>query len=431
MKGGIFYGWWIVIAGLFANFAWAEQFNSSYGVFVGHVGDEMSWGRTALAGVQTVTRVPEALATLFLGPFVDRHGARWLVAAGGVVVGASFISLSTIDQLWQLYLYKGLVMAIGAACLGGFVGVTVSNWFVAKRGRALGIVTMGTALATLTMPLLGAFMIESWGWRQAWAAMGVVVLVCTIPATVLFRRRPEDLGMRPDGAEPRAGLDRTAGERARLRREALLRVDAVWTRGQVLRTPTFWVMTYGWGMAGLAVSATNLHIVPYLQDFGYPLTIAAGAISLRAAMMLVTNPLWGLAVERWSIKRTALIPFLFSAAAMLLFLVSPTPPGLVTALVLYGIGNGGSQVLQETVWADYYGRVSLGLVRGLVNPLQNGFSALGPLVMGLLFDLSGSYQSSWLVLMCGFSLAALLMLFVSQPRVPGPAAQGPGRNAAS
>lgn len=415
-KRGLFYGWWIVISGLCANFAYAEQFNSSYGVFVQTISLDTGWSRTALAGVSTLTRFPEAIATSLLGPFVDRHGARWLVAGGGLIVSGSFIALSAIDELWQLYLYKGLVMAAGAAGLGSFIGVTVSNWFITKRGRAIGFISMGTGLASATMPLLGAFLIELWNWRQAWFAMGFLVFVMIIPASIFFRRRPEDLGLRPDGLKPGQADERPLGAREARRRVALLAADVVWTRGALLRNLTLWAMVFAWGIAGLAVTATNLHLVPYLSDLGYPLAVAAAGVSLRAVLAFLTSPLWGFMVERVPIKAAAAAQFLCKAASMLLFLVSPTPIGLITALVLYGIGTAGSQVLQETIWANYFGRISLGVVRSIVYPLQSFIAALGPLLMGLAFDFSGSYSSSWLSLFGMFVLAAAVFPFLRPPR---------------
>lgn len=422
-KRGIFYGWWIVVSGLLANFAYAEQFNSTYGVFVRPIGAEMGWGRTELAGVQTLSRFPEAAMAMLLGPVVDRHGARWIMGFGGLVMGVSFFILATIDELWQLFFFKGLVMAVGAMCLGGFIGVTVSNWFVAQRGRAMGFISMGSSLATATMPILTALMIEHWGWRQAWAAMGALVLALTVPAVILVRRRPEDMGMQPDAMGPEApgtAFSRPPSESERSRREKLLAADVVWTRRQVLHTPVLWIIVFSWALAGLGVTGTNLHLVPFVQDLGYPLTIAAGAVSVRAVAMLVGNPIWGFVVERMPISGAASVQLLCQSAAMLLFLLAPTPGGLIAALLLYGVGGAGSQVVHETIWANYYGRVSLGLVRSITYPLQTGVAGFGPLAIGVLYDLSGSYQNAWVALSCGFAVAAVLMLFSRPPRHPGP-----------
>lgn len=417
-KRGVFYGWWVLVASSLANFAYAEQLNTSYGVFLHQLGVDMGWSRTALAGVATLTRIPEALLTSVLGPIVDRHGTRWLIGLGGLIVGTSFLALSTIDQLWQLYVIKGMVMSLGAACLGGFLGVTVSNWFAAKRGRALGILWAGSFLSTGVMPLAAASMIELWGWRQTWFLMGILVLVLALPSVFIVRRRPEDLGLHPDGIAPNEVVAHPADERERQRREALLAADVRWTRRQLLRAPMLWIGVFAWGLSAMAIGGTNLHLVPFVQGLGYPLVIAAGALSLRATCAMVGSPMWGLLLERVPINLAASLPFVFTAVALILFWLSSDPVVLIIALILYGIGVSGNFVGQETVWAYYFGRTSLGLVRSVANPLQIGFTAAGPVVLGAAYDMTGSYQLAWLGLACAFVLCAILVQFSRPPRRP-------------
>lgn len=416
---GVFYGWWVVLASALAQFGYAEQFNSSFGVFLQVVSADMGWSRTAVAAVQSVGRFPEAMLAPFLGPVVDRYGPRWLVGLGGLVVGGSFMALATIDQIWQLYLYKALVMPIGAVCLGGFLTVTVSNWFVAKRGRALGLSSAGNSLGTMIMPLVAALLIGQFDWRVAWFLMGPIVIITAIPAVLLFRRRPEDVGLTPDGSGD-AGLTPHLDEARERRRQQLLAADVVWSRRQILRTPALWIMVFSWSFSGLGITGTNLHLIPYLQDLGYPLALAAAAVSLRAGVSLVTAPFWGLVLERIPILMGSTAEQLCKAVAMLALLFFPTPVGIVAGLVLFGLGNAGSMVVSETIWANYYGRISLGTVRSVVAPLQVGSSAAGPIVLGLIFDLSGSYQAAWLILALGFFIAGGLVQLARPPRQPAP-----------
>src|SRR5688572_28455303 len=168
---------------------------------------DTGWSRTALAGVRTVTRIPEALGAMFVGPLVDRYGARWMMVGGGIFMAATLALLATIEEIWQLYLYMGILTPLGAVCLGGFVPtVAVANWFVRMRGRAIGILSMGGSLGTVLLPLLASPAIGTWGWRGAWVALAIVVLLLTLPAGILVRRRPEDLGLHPDGAQSAADV---------------------------------------------------------------------------------------------------------------------------------------------------------------------------------------------------------------------------------
>lgn len=417
-KKGIFYGWWVVASCFLANFGYAEQFNTSYGVFVAALSSDMGWARTALAGVASGGRLTEAVFSFFLGPVVDRHGTRWLIGLGGLVVAAAFVASALIGQVWQLYALKSVVMAAGAVCLGGFIGVTVCNWFVVRRGRAVGILHMGSFLATGVMPLTAAAMIEAWGWRGAWLVMGLMVLVLTLPAVILVRRRPEDMGLHPDGIAPGEAAARPVSQREQRQREALLAADVVWTRAEVLRTPIFWICVFAWGLSVSAIAGTNLHLVPFFQELGYPLTIAAAALALRAASGLIGSPIWGLLLERAPLNVAASLPFACTGVALLLFVLVPTTTGFVIGLFVYGIGVSGNFVAQETIWANYFGRTSLGLVRSIANPPLIVFSATGPLALGLVYDLTGSYQLAWLGLAFGFGISAILVQFSKPPRHP-------------
>lgn len=237
-RGRPFYGWWIVAAAVLSQYAYSIQFNANYGVYVYTMGAEMGWSRTALSAVQSVGRVPEGIFGVLLGPTVDRHGARWIVGIGALVMGFSLIALASVEELWQLYLYRGILMSAGGVCVGGFASVTVANWFRVKRGRALAISSAGASLGNATLPLITAFLIAARGWRESWAIQGIAIMVLAIPAVVTFRRRPEDVGLRPDGlsAEAMSSLS----ERQQAREREMARADVVWTRGHALGPSAFW-----------------------------------------------------------------------------------------------------------------------------------------------------------------------------------------------
>jgi len=415
-----FYGWLIVAAGFAANVAYSEQFNSTYGVFIAHVGADTGWGRTALAGVKTVARVPESVIAAFIGPIVDRYGARWLMVVGGVVMAGSFMLLATVQELWQLFLILGVLMPAGAVCLGGFVTtVAVANWFVLRRGRAIGIVTMGGSFGTMVLPVAASLLIDAWNWRAAWFAMGVGVLALVIPAALFMRRRPEDMGLQPDG------LDQPSDEAAvtlsgdqRRRREALLAADVVWSRRDIVRSPLLWIMAFAWGFQTFAITGTNVHMVPFFHDLGAPLIVAAAAVSLRSAIALVAQPVWGHLVDRAPIKPIASLQFVLTAAGIAMWLLPPSVPTVLVGLALFGLGGSGGAVVSEMIWSGFYGRLSLGAVRGIAYPLQNILGAFGPLGIGLLYDLSGSYATAFVVMAVGAAAAAGLVQLARPPRAP-------------
>ncbi len=180
-------------------------------------------------------------------------------------------------------------------------------------------------------------------------------------------------------------------------------------------------MVFAWGFQIFSVTGTNLHMVPFFQDLGAPLIVAAAAVSVRSAMSLVAHPLWGIVVDRIPVKPAASLHFLMTALGIGMWLLPASGPTLVAGLVLFGLGGGGGAVVSEMIWSGFFGRVSLGTVRSVAFPLQTALGAVGPLAIGLLYDLSGSYTSSFVVMAAGSVLAAILVQLAQPP--PPPAAR--------
>jgi MFS family permease len=359
--------------------------------------------------------VPEIFLAPFLGSLVDKYGARWLVGAGGLIVALAFAAMAAVTEIWQLYLFRGFIVSAGAVCLGSFLGVSVANWFVAYRPRAVSIMQMGSSAANAALPVVTATVVAAAGWRSSWIVMGLLTMALVIPAVVIFRRRPEDVGLLPDGAEPGAeGASTTLSSR----RLATTDSDVTWTRGQVMTMPVFWIMSFAFGVSTMALTATNLHLVPFLIDLGYPLEIAAAAVSFRATIGFLGSPVLGFGIERISFRLAMILPFVFQTGSMLALLFFPTTEGILLSMTLYGAGYAGVNILTELAWAHYFGRLSLGTVRGLAFPVQTVLASAGPLAMGLISDTFHSYQLAWLALALGFGLSGLLLQFARPPRPP-------------
>jgi MFS family permease len=291
--------------------------------------------------------------------------------------------------------------------------VVVSNWFIRRRGRAIAITAMGTSLAAIIVPSLAARMIDAFGWRTAWAVLGVAVWVLVIPlAALIMRRRPEDHGLVPDGRyiAPRAG-DRLAAQRAS--------VDGVrWTRKQAMRTPALWMLILTFGLGSMGFGAMLLHLIPFLTDSGYSRVQAAGAFSMLGVSGLISKPIWGIVADRLPSRFAAATEFALLAAGVFAISIAPTLPLMYGAIFLMGVGVGGVITLQETVWADYFGRLTLGTVRAVGRPFTIVSSAGGPVLAGLAYDLRHSYDVAFLTFIGAYAIAACLILLTPTPRPP-------------
>ena len=421
-----FYGWNIVAVAFVSSLAHSAQISSILSVFITSMERDLGFTRTAVAGVQTMARIIESVLAPFIGPLVDRGWGKRLMVGGALVAGGGFIMLSQVHALWQLYLIKGLIVGIGLAGFGQLVVlVAVSNWFVAKRGRALGITAMGASIGSLTLIPLLTWFISASSWRWGWAFLGILIWsTVLLPAYFLMVRRPEDMGLLPDGRSP--GNERAdvplpveVGEQEsslRGREEPKVSEEESWTRMEVVKTRTFWLLTFTLGLSSMSQQAINLHLFPYIEDLGYAATLAALAISARSAMQLIGSPLWGFAAERWEPKYLVSAKFLGYALGIFVLMNATSASTIFAAVMIYGAASAGTNVLTSVMWANYYGRVSLGTVRGLGMPFQTGFSSIGPLVAAIIYDITNSYSIAFIAIIAGTVASAVLILFCAHPR---------------
>jgi cyanate permease len=286
------------------------------------------------------------------------------------------------------------------------------------RGRALALAGMGHGLAKVCMPVAAASLIVYAGWRGAWIVFGVVTLVLVVAPSLLFmRRRPEDMGLRPDGEADSAssGTGWRAGQSTTTPRSGSAG-DVVWSRRQALGTSAFWLIVITFGVSHVGVTGLNLHVFAFVSDQGHSMMVAALVMSMIAIMQFSTPMVWGLLAERMNVARLIMAKFLIQAGGILLALSDPSLVSLYTGFFLYGIGMGGTSILAEMIWANYFGRSSLGRIRGMGSLITSAFSAGGPPFFGLLFDATQSYSLSFSIFIGMLFASAALSLFLRPPK---------------
>ena len=414
-----FYGWTIVAVGFLAHIAAAFSISSTLSVFLKPLSSDLGISRGVFSLIRSGEILIGAAAAPLVGTLIDRHGGRWLMAAGGLVSGAGFLLLGQARDFSQFLLFRWLLVSPGDALMGGMVvNVSISRWFVRMRGRALALAGMGHGFAKVGMPLLAASLIMQAGWRSAWAVFGLITLVLVVGPSLLFmRRRPEDMGLLPDG---RSSDQQDSGVRAKevgtARAHQSAIADVAWSRREALRTSAFWLIVTTFGVAHIGVAGLNLHVFAFVSDQGHPVMVAAFVMSIIAIMQFSTPIVWGLLAERANIGRLIMAKFLIQAAGILLALSDPGILSLYAGFFLYGIGMGGTSILAEMIWANYFGRISLGKIRGLGSLFTHAFSASGPPFFGLLFDSTQSYSLSFSIFIGMLFASAFLSLFLRPPK---------------
>ena len=420
-KPRYFYGWNIVGASFLAHLSYAEHHSSVLGFFMRPFQDEFGWSRTQVALVQTIARFVEAGVTFFIGPMIDRYGPRALMPIGAVIVGLAMMATTQIETIWHFWLLRGVIVAVGFTLMGHMVtNVAVNKWFVRKRGRAIAFSGMGSNIGNVIMTPATVWILAMYGWRASFVVFAVVTwLVVLIPSAILMRRQPEDMGLLPDGDEPADSpvAEEQGSGTHDLKPEAVASLEPVWTRREVMATAAFWLLIVSISVANLAFQGINISLAPYMQDLNYGDALIASIVTFRAVVMAAALPVWGFVGERAYLPWVRVAPFIFQGFGSFLFLLSDNSLFLWLAVIVYGGGFGGVMVVQEVLWANYFGRFSLGLVRGTGFPIVFAFSAAGPIFMNGIFDIVGSYRPAYLMFIGFYAVAAVLLWVVRPPKV--------------
>lgn len=414
-----FYGWYIVGVGILVNIAGTFAFSSTLSIFLKPITKELGVSRGAFSLIRTFEIGVAALIVPLLGPWIDRHGGRGVLVLGVLMEGAGLLLSSLVQSFWQFVVVRCSLVIAGEALLGSLViNVTIAQWFVRKRGRAMGIANLGTGIAKLGIPLAAASLFVLVGWRYTWAIFGIVApLLVVAPALIWVRRKPEDMGLRPDGDPPRQNNDEFIPTRSITERQDATD-GAAWSRAQAIRLPTFWVLVVTFGIASVGIAGLNLHIFSYVTDIGYSPLIAASFMSTIALTQLGSTLVWGMLADKFDIRKVSCVQFLIQGVGLVTAISSSHIQLTYVGFFLYGTGLAGSFVLREVIWANFFGRNSLGTVRGLSMLFSHLFAASGAPFFGFLHDRTGSYDLSFTIFSCALFTSAFLVLLAKAPPTP-------------
>ena len=416
-KSKIFYGWYIVGVGFLSHVACAFHMSSTLSVFLKPLTEDLGVSRGLFSLLRSGEILIGAAMAPLVGPMIDRFGGRWLMAVGALSAGLGFVLMSQVGAFWQFLLLRWIFVAIGGVFMCHMiVSVTISRWFVRKRGRAIAIASMGQGFAKVCIPVLTAALFTWVGWRLTWSIFGLITLVLVvIPALIFMRRSPEELGLQPDGMDAPPGTF-DVNQSNDDRKASLSTEEVIWTWREVIRTKAFWLICFIYGLANVGIAGLNLHVFAYVTDIGFSPLVAATVLSIIASTQLGSTMVWGVISERMDIRHSSLIMFLVQSAGLALVLVTSHITPVYLGFFLYGIGLGGGWVLQELIWAANFGRISLGMVRGLGILVTHAFGAAGAPFFGFVHDVTGSYRSSFLAFVVALMIAAYLSLAIRAPQ---------------
>ncbi len=417
-KRGMFYGWWIVIAGGLGMSITAGINFHGFGNFIIPLTNEFGWNRTTISGLFSLARMESGLLGPLEGWLVDRVGPRRLMIVGIPLMGVGYILMSRVNSLAAFFFVYIFAITLGNSLgMSTPMAASVANWFNRKRGLAFGIMWSGVGLGGFFVPAVG-WLIAAYNWRIASIVIGVFIIVMGIPIAALMRHRPEPYGYMPDGEEP--DTDDETGE-VRRRQQPDLSQD--FTAREALMTSSFWYLTLSIAARSLVSGGVGLHLVPYFVDLGASDVFAA---TLAGAVGVLSIPgRFGLsAVSDYLNRRYVMAVSLFLMTIAIVFMARATSVTQVLPfLVLYAAAQGGISVIPQSLIAEYFGRRAYATIQGFRGTIQMIGIIIGPLVSGYVFDTMGSYEWAFM----GFGAASLvslgLVLLMRPPKRPHRAGQ--------
>ena len=413
----VFYGW-VVVAVVFVALLVAAGVRAAPTVLINPLEDELGWTRAAISGAVSLGLLLYGATGPAVGWLLDRTSPTLVTVGGLVLISASTLAGATVQELWHLSLFWGVLSGIGTGAVAPVLGATVaSRWFVAHRGVALGVLGAASSAGQLvTVPAL-MWLVVAVGWRDATVVLALATAAVIAPVAVLMRDSPATMGLRPLGAPP-AALESPAPE------PGTAVADAGPPRGgrvmgRAVRTPAFWLLAGSFFICGASSNGVvGVHFVPHSIDHGIPAVTAAGALALMGAMNFVGTIGSGWLTDRYDPRRLLAIYYSFRGLSLLLLPFVTDWPGLAVFAVLFGLDYIATVPPTVALVADVFGRQNVGTVFGWVFLAHQMGAALAAWLGGMARDALGDYQLVFLAAGLVAGLGTLMALRVRRPPVP-------------
>ncbi|MFC1986413.1 MFS transporter [Chloroflexota bacterium] len=372
----------------------------SFGVFLKPLLDEFGWTRAVISGAYSLKLVLAGIFGIFIGRLNDRFGPRLVVTSCGFLVGLSYLLMSQISAIWQIYLFYGVVLSMGVAgCLLPLFS-TVLRWFVKRQGLASGIIASGIGVGTAIMPPFANQLISSYSWRVSYVVVGLVALVVTVIAAQFLRRDPRQAGLAAYGDASSVSSD-----------SPNLGIQG-FSRQQAIRTKQFWIICIMFLCGGFCIHTVMVHIIPYATDIGVSASVAATMLSIIGILTIGSKIGMGNTGDRIGNTRVMIIIFILMLVAFLLLQLASALWMMYLFTVIFAIAFGGIAVMQSPTVAELFGLKAHGEIYGLTMFSACIGNAIGPLIAGRIYDIRGTYY--WAFMLCimlsmlGLTLSILL-----------------------
>ena len=410
----IYYGWVIVAASSGIGFANAATAIGILTIFVTPMSQEFGWTRTELAGATSLGALLGAALAPISGRIVDKLGSRVLLTRGGLIVAVSCSYLAISQTLIGFYVAFTLARIADQGLIKIGTAPAVGKWFSKFRGRATGIIFFSESAGMTIMAPIVQLVIINYSWRTAWLMLGGgMLIVGAIPCAWLIRRQPEDIGLLPDGIQ----------SDSETKNDAVKTIESDPSTNSdthfhfILRSGSFWLIIVSLFLVSSGMSGIGLHLVPHLIQQGLEPMKAVGTVSIMSITGASGALFLGFLSERLSPRYLLSGVYLLGAGSIMVLINTDSLTGTYTFAVLHGITGSGVNLLTPLLWAHIYGRNSLGSIFGISRAAQVAGFAVGPLISGIVYDNTSSYQAAFWYF-ASLAVLSTCLILIARPTRP-------------
>jgi len=401
MKPKYFYGYNIVATSFIIQ-AICIGISVTYGIFFKEFQNEFGWSRATISGGASLGTLVVGAASILVGRLNDKIGPRTLIVSSGIILGVGYLLMSFIQEPWQLFLLYGLIIGVGFSAVDIIPLSTIARWFFKRRGMMSGIVKTGTGFGQLVIPIIVTILITTYGWRNSYIIIGMVLLITLPFIAQVFRRDPQEMGLLPDNGNEAPNVSVTSS------------TDPGVTLRIAMGTKQLWQISFIWFALLFCTLTIFLHIVPHAIDLGLPQTTAAAVLATIGAVSMLGRFSMGIINDWIGGRRSLIISTILFIIALIWLQMARDAWMLFLFASIHGFAHGGLYTVISPIVAELFGTKSHGVLFGIVWFSGNIGGSIGPLMTGRIFDLTGSYQIAFLILI-GMALLGLLLIALLKP----------------
>ena len=390
----------------------------SVGLFFNVLEDELGWSRTLLSGSTSLAVLVMGVLAFFAGRLSDRYGPTAVLGTAGLLYGIGYGLISAVDEPWQLVALFGIFIGLGLSTHDVVTLSTIARWFERRRGAMTGVVKVGTATGQMVLPPLTALLMAGLGWRNAVLALGVGAAVLLLAAALSMKRPPESRS--PDGRSP----DRRLPERRSSGRCSPGPRAGAGVAGfaEVRRSRAFWTLCATQFLFFPSLVTVPLHVAVHGMDLGMTHATAATLLTVIGGASIVGRLTIGASVDRIGGRNAYVLCFVPLLIGLLALLAVETPGLLFPAVAVYGFAHGGFFTVVSPTVAELFGIRAHGAIFGGILFFGTIGAAIGPIVAGRVFDVTGSYAWAFIGLAVMGTLGLVLAISLP-PRRTAPLAR--------